>query len=501
MKNENEIVRNYISNIFNKNKKDAKKCYEEINNLYYMLKDNKEYESMFYEVIYHTVYAVNYYPLINHSDDEYSVNYIKSLDYFSDINEFINYVDENLFYQLCSDVVFFNNMELYKKKAFLNSTLNKEYEILKVSSYYKKDIENLNKLYGEEKIMSIYKEALECAEDEKTAFEDAICYIVDFLVDLENEDADNYEKLFEQMLNKYHYYNDYLILNDKKIDEACEFVFGFDVNEFVYFAAGNAEALEPVVRDYLTYMLLPKNEKDKIDKLGNKKSSMDYLYINPNKLLRDKLSKMFKGLNLEKDGCLDKYKDELEGLKESNIFDDICNLLYIDNFSYYCFLYNSETNDEDVKLSYDYMKEFKSVKEYKQTLLEDDYTLLVAIEISNFMNNDMPRLEKRKLVEEINELDMYDDYKTSTYLFDYIDYARKLNIDDAIDIYDKEYEMLKDKEISSANATYKMLNTLLELEIHDKNNYDDLVYDLCVNYYKYQKYLYETNGDVENEDI
>ena len=495
--NESDIVRDYIANILNKNKYDAIDCGKEIEKLYNNLKKNRINQYIFYQVLYHTSYVCNYMPMKLYND-EYSKDIIKKLDSYKNIDDFIIDVDSLYFYELCQDVLFFSDLKKYQKINFLNHSKDRLLQISKISSYYEKDIELNSYKYSLNIVMDKYNENISNSNDKNVAVEDTICDVVDFLIDLEKEDNSNYINIFTNMMNTYHLYNTYLLDNNLKMDEYAMDIMNEEIDYYVLFAANNPDALEPVVRDYLTYKLLPVEEKEKIKKQSDIKTN-DRVIININDKVRSYLKKVFNGLKVDDDSCVNKYKEELSSLKNSTYLDEFINVLYISMYNYYHNMYNSY-NDKDTKDDVDFIEEFNSIEEFKEYLLSDDYIFLVAISISNY-NYKESRVEKRKMLEELINNDDYDKCLSYLYIFDILDYCKDYSIIDALNIYNKELDETNDVKLSIDNACGHLSNDMFTLEIHNQKNYRQILYLICKYYYEYKKYLLYNKEYLDKQDI
>ena len=122
-------IRNKIYELFDLDEQETKEVLEGVYSI--RLKDRKLIP--FFEIIYHTSYAINYYIKCTTNNPE---AYYESLDDAKDIDDFLENMTFEEFYAYCDDVKFFHSLEKYKKKAFLNNALKKRKKISNVSRLY-----------------------------------------------------------------------------------------------------------------------------------------------------------------------------------------------------------------------------------------------------------------------------------------------------------------------------------------------------------------------------
>lgn len=209
---------------------------------------------------------------------------------------------------------------------------------------------------------------------------------------------------------------------------------------------------------------------------------------------------MFKDLDIFDEECANEYQEELEEIKESEDFDKIVKVLYIDSMSNNYFKYLSLPSDEDVKLNYEYMKDFSNIDQFKMDLLENDMVFLMAISDSIYFHN-LSLIDKKQMINTLLNEKAYSSYIIDDYLSDIISYNRNYNVDDAYNLYKKEYLDVKDKKIAVARATKNLKLDLMDLEIFDKNNYNKIMYDISKIFYEYNKYLFDNNLKSNKENI
>ncbi len=481
-------IRNQICEIFNMSEEKAK---VELKKIYDDRLTNQKKLEPFFEIVFHTSYAINYFIKATTNKPE---AYYKYLDKCTSINDFIEKLSFDDFYAYCDDVRFFQSLHKYQKKSFLNKSLEQRNKISKVSSYYMEDVKNINKIIPTSIIIKKYKENFEITKDKLVATEDTICEMIDYLIDLEEEDYNAYESFFSDMLDVYYIYNKYLIENEMEVDEYANDIvdkLDRDKDGFINYSSANEYAIEPVIRDYLNYSLLNDEEKKKINAYAYERG--EYNIFNPNELIRNFLCEVFIGLNLSNEDCVTKFKDKLNMIKNDNeLLNLITPVLYLDNYTYNFHIHITNPT-EDSKINTDFIKEFSSISDFNQYLIEDDYNFLSIIYKSMFFH--LVSLSSKKLTyNDMFNSNAYKDCITNNYLFDVIEYYRKHKLKDLYNIYNNEYKYAIDSEEAAIKSSSVLANELLDIKLIDDNNYKELMRFICKDFYALEKYKL-LNGD------
>ena len=163
------------------------------------------------------------------------------------------------------------------------------------------------------------------------------------------------------------------------------------------------------------------------------------------------------------------------------------------------FDYLSMPTDKDIKLDFEYIKDFSSIEQFKVELLSSDMFFLDAISrtISFYL---LPIIDKKEILKELSKVNAYESYIIRQYLFDVIEFGRNYDVIDATEIYQNVYEDTKDKKISIAESTACLNLDLTTLEMIDEKNYELMIYELSKIFYKYNKYLLDNCFEIEKED-
>ena len=475
-------LRNQISTLFDMGEEITK---EELKKIYdNRFKYQKELEPLF-EIIFHTSYAINYYIKATTKKPE---AYYKNLENCNNINDFIKNMSFGDFYAYCDDVSYFHKLHKYQKKVFLNKSLEQRNKISKVSSLYMKDIKSINRVIPTSIISEKYEENYKITNDKAVAIEDTICEMIDYLIDLEEEDYNAYETFFGDILDVYYIYNKYLIENGREIDEYASDIVDKverDRDGFINYSSANEYAIEPVIRDYINYHLLSKEEKQQISDFSLQ--SGEYTIINPNEMIRRFLCETFLGLNLSNEDCVIIFKDKLNTIKnDDEIFNLIAPVLYLDNYTYDYSMYISNPS-QDNKINIDFIKDFNNIEVFKQYLIEDDYNFLNTIYKSMYYHFS-PLISKKSTFNDMFNDNAYDYCITDNYLFDVMEFYRKHNIKDLYSIYNTEYKYDGDPEATAIRSSSSLANELLDIQSLDEENYKELMRYICKDFYALEKY-------------
>lgn len=505
--NYNDIFRNFISKKLTiSNNGDEEEYISCINELYSHLLENEQDFNFSISIMYLTSYIVNYVAFRKYPEDETLINNVDFLRSFSSVDELINIMDEDIFRTLCDDTVLFDKSCYYVRKKYIMESMDDKNFLLKMVPNFINDIIKYGMKYTPSYILDEYYKRFKETGDENVALEDSICFGTEFLIKLEEDDIDNYKEVFYNMVKTYYVYNKYLLSNKEDLDEYAIDIVSMiesDVKGLMMFSSNNGNLLEPIVRDYLSYNLLPENKKIEIQNFYKSRDNQIDLnrsvINNPNTKIRKKLSEVFDVTNSFDEETVSYYSNELENLKNSDVFDEIVNVLYIDCMSISYYDYLSLPTDKDARLDFEYLKEISNIRDFKMQLLENDMLLLDAISKSISFYN-MSILNKKELLKNLISANAYESYVSKGYVLDILEFNRDYDMFDAIELYDEIYIDVRDKKIAAAEATALLGADLLDLSILDKKNYDSIIYELSKTFYEYNKYLFDQNIEYEKEN-
>ena len=497
--NINDIIRNKISKRFYS--KNSEEFDQKIDEFFCEVMNNKKDNKMDISVIYLTSFMINYLTYSRFKeDDEVKMNMARLLG-FSSLDDFINKLDKETLKMMIKDVIYFNNFCYFIKKKYVLKSLEKTKKIIKLAPTYFMDVLSYNKNFTVKDIIGEYNRSYKDCFNHNVALEDAICYAVDNILDLYDNNIDNYKSIMIDIINTYYMYNRYLLLSDSKMDENAIDIMDFleyDTPGSILYASSDSEFLESVIRDYLSYELLDdKNKNEIINYL--KSCKRKEIINNPNDKIRDMLKNNFKNINIYDEEEVKDNIDIITKLKESSYFDFIVSVLYTDSMYLNYYDYFSFPNDFDIKTNYEYIKNMKSIDEFKKDLLENDMVLLDAIDKSTVFS-DFTLLTKKEVLLTLENDDVFGSFLTDNYIFDKLSSARRYDLEDAKMIYIEKLLSIKDKKLAVAHSTLKLLADLRTLRDICIDNYKEILYDLTEIYYEYNKYMFDNENDIDIED-
>lgn len=497
--NINDIIRNKISKRFYS--KNSEEFDQKIDEFFCEVMNNKKDNKMDISVIYLTSFMINYLTYSRFKEeDEVKMNMSRLLG-FSSLDDFINKLDKETLKMMIKDVIYFNNFCYFIKKKYVLKSLEKTKKIIKLAPTYFMDVLSYNKNFTVKDIIGEYNRSYKDCFNHNVALEDAICYAVDNILDLYDNNIDNYKSIMIDIINTYYMYNRYLLLSDSKMVENAIDIMDFleyDTPGSILYASSDSEFLESVIRDYLSYELLDdKNKNEIINYL--KSCKRKEIINNPNDKIRDMLKNNFKNINIYDEEEVKDNIDIITKLKESSYFDFIVSVLYTDSMYLNYYDYFSFPNDFDIKTNYEYIKNMKSIDEFKKGLLENDMVLLDAIDKSTVFS-DFTLLTKKEVLLTLENDDVFDSFLTDNYIFDKLSSARRYDLEDAKMIYRKNLLSIKDKKLAVAHSTLELLADLRTLRDICIDNYKEILYDLTEIYYEYNKYMFDNENDIDIED-
>lgn len=497
--NINDIIRNKISKRFYS--KNSEEFDQKIDEFFCEVMNNKKDNKMDISVIYLTSFMINYLTYSRFKeDDEVKMNMARLLG-FSSLDDFINKLDKETLKMMIKDVIYFNNFCYFIKKKYVLKSLEKSKKIIKLAPTYFMDVLSYNKNFTVKDIIGEYNRSYKDCFNHNVALEDAICYAVDNILDLYDNNIDNYKSIMIDIINTYYMYNRYLLLSDSKMDENAIDIMDFleyDTPGSILYASSDSEFLESVIRDYLSYELLDdKNKNEIINYL--KSCKRKEIINNPNDKIRDMLKNNFKNINIYDEEEVKDNIDIITKLKESSYFDFIVSVLYTDSMYLNYYDYFSFPNDFDIKTNYEYIKNMKSIDEFKKDLLENDMVLLDAIDKSTVFS-DFTLLTKKEVLLTLENDDVFGSFLTDNYIFDKLSSARRYDLEDAKMIYREKLLSIKDKKLAVAHSTSELLADLRTLRDICIDNYKEILYDLTEIYYEYNKYMFDNENDIDIED-
>ena len=487
--NFNDYVRNEIAKKLNKSEY---KYDENVKELYNEITKNKEKYLNIIEVMAITSYAINYLPFERFYEDKKIVKQVEFFDTIENTRQLADKLDENIFKDFCDDVILFEELDGYGRKKHILSLLNTEYILDKFPSYIN-DLVKYNLKYDKSVILEYYNMVLLDSNDKQKAYDETIKFAVEFLIKLEEDEPENYEEMFNDIINDIYYYDKYLISNYMNISDASMDLYNMikdENNNLIHFSVNNVPFLKSILNDYLNSCTLDKEHKKELDmyKKANTNffGSKPYGVLNINSAVRKYLYSMFESLDTD----YNKSYKLIDAIVESDEFDLIADVLYNDLMTLKCYDSLVELNDdmgEENDDELEYLKDLYDMEEFKENLINDRDAFLDAIDLSiEYCFMGIP--EKREMIENLSKNNMYSYFLNKNYILDVLDYKRKYELSDACSFYYDALEEEKDKKMSIAQATDLLCDDLIMLYSYNEDEYRDIFYKISELFYKNFKY-------------
>ena len=505
--NNNDVVRNFIVMALTNGQDFSKRELKNNAKIFYnKIKDNKKILKSIVDVLYLTSYIVTYYTYAMYPDDEKTKKEMAFLNSYDSTEKLVKKLNFDSFYNLCSDTVSFClSYDGYgKRMCILNLFNDKDNVIAKFPLVINDFIYYLRKI-DENEIIDYYNFQKDILKNDSVALEKAVCYGIELLIKMQDYDPDNYKEVINSIASQYYTYNKYLLLNNYNLDEYALDILdtiesGFE--ELRGFSLDNIPFLKPLVRDFILYNILSFDKKKEINDFYDKRNSdienVQFYKNNYNSVVRKALYKIFGDIDFLDDDVILKYKDELDYLKNSDEFDYVVKVLYTDLMSINYINFDTYPNDEYYENEFNYVKSFNNINDFKKYLLEDDILLLDAIDKTIYFGQ-LPLLSKKYMIRNIMDNNIYNSYVTKEYVYDVLEFNRPFAIYDAYLIYEQNLIDEKDKKIAIAKSVGDLRFDLNDLDVLDNENYNNVIYDICDVYYRYNKYKMDCNGETSTE--
>ncbi len=504
--NNNDVVRDFINEELTNGKKLNKKELKRRTDAFYNeIKNNKKQFNFIINIMYLTSYIVTYNAYVMYPEDNGLKDDIEFLKSFNFTEELVSLMDEDIFYNLCHDTILFSNSDNYVKRKMILKLKDDSADIMYKFPFVINDFLLYLKEGNENDIINYYNKRLNKTGDKNVSLEDGICYGVEYLLRLSEDDPDNYRKVMYSIASQYYTYNKYLLLNNYDCDEYASDMIDLIESSFkdlIGFSLNNPCFLEPIVRDFILYNILSFDKKKEINDFYDKRNSdienVQFYKNNYNSVVRKALYKIFGDIDFLDDDVILKYKDELDYLKNSDEFDYVVKVLYTDLMSINYINFDTYPNDEYYENEFNYVKSFNNINDFKKYLLEDDILLLDAIDKTIYFGQ-LPLLSKKYMIRNIMDNNIYNSYVTKEYVYDVLEFNRPFAIYDAYLIYEQNLIDEKDKKIAIAKSVGDLRFDLNDLDVLDNENYNNVIYDICDVYYRYNKYKMDCNGETSTE--
>ena len=470
---------------------DNKLC-DELYDLYFLFKTNEKYLGSLYATSY--IYKKS----INDEKENVESNRLKRIIESKTMGDSL---DIYTFCDMCKDNINFKKLRKSdKRKLFLNA---KEDLFLRENiELYNYDFLYHMLFFNKNLIMKKYEKNSKEFDNFNEVLDETAINTSYFISNLAYDDYDNYVKIFNELADIYYKYNSYLMENGidiktNDIEHTLYYTRMIDMrkNDLLKESMGNSDIIDSFVKDYIKYEILPKEVKDKINNV-----ELDRNNRNSNTKIREFLWEYFSDIDEFDDENIEKYDKYINAIEESDIYDDIIDVIYNDTYSIisYEYLVNSNKAFEG---EYEYIKSFNDIEEFKMALQEDKITLLnYATYSADYYKT--PFLDKRNIIYDLDENGVYSESLNDVYKDDKNYYIKKPSINYIETMYKEVYkDCCYDSLSALINVKSTMTIDILDLKEKNKKEYFDIMYDLIKEYQIYKisssnDKIYEKDNDI-----
>ena len=470
---------------------DNKLC-DELYDLYFLFKTNEKYLGSLYATSY--IYKKS----INDEKENMESNRLKRIIESKTMGDSL---DIYTFCDMCKDNINFKKLRKSdKRKLFLN---------VKEDLFLRENIElyNYDFLYhmlffNKNLIMKKYEKNSKEFDNFNEVLDETAINTSYFISNLAYDDYDNYVKIFNELADIYYKYNSYLMENGidiktNDIEHTLYYTRMIDMrkNDLLKESMGNSDIIDSFVKDYIKYEILPKEVKDKINNV-----ELDRNNRNSNTKIREFLWEYFSDIDEFDDENIEKYDKYINAIEESDIYDDIIDVIYNDAYSIISYEY-LVNNNKAFESEYEYIKSFNDIEKFKMALQEDKITLLnYATYSADYYKT--PFLDKRNIIYDLDENGVYSESLNDVYKDDKNYYIKKPSINYIETMYKQVYkDCCYDSLSALINVKSTMTIDILDLKEQNKKEYFDIMYDLIKEYQIYKisssnDKIYEKDNDI-----
>lgn len=221
-----------------------------------------------------------YSNLVNYFDkNEEKSEDMEFFESFNSIEEFSQSLDYYTFKDLYADTAEFLEESYYSKRDYITKLEDNTDFLKKICPMFILDLFYYLNVFNTDEIKDTYYKNLSFLKEKDTAIEDTICIIGDTLNDLSYNDVYNYKYIVCELIENFYKYSKYLLDTGVKLEEEVVYIVEIaesNLDELIIMSYGNDVILAELIRGFLEYELLTKEQKNNIDKYfaneSNKKS-------------------------------------------------------------------------------------------------------------------------------------------------------------------------------------------------------------------------------------
>lgn len=282
----NDNVRNDLSILYDSISSDEAEYNSVISSMYEKLKDKSDFSKYIVGLMLSTSYiCLREEAKFRPNNKEYKEK-IKLYEKIDNIDDYIDKMNMNDLLILLDYNYNFVLLDYDTRREYINNSYDKKSYLTKIFPCHILDIVHYN-IFTVDEIFDQYDIFSELTDTKKDALDNTIMYTAEKLIELHEENFENYELVMLNIIENYYLYNKYLILNNQKIDEkVIETVNDIedDLYSLIGFCGNSSNLLEPIIECYIKYQIDEKSKR-KVKKYFDNEEN------------KKKISKLYKVIN------------------------------------------------------------------------------------------------------------------------------------------------------------------------------------------------------------
>lgn len=282
----NDNVRNDLSILYDSISSDEAEYNSVISSMYEKLKDKSDFSKYIVGLMLSASYiCLREEAKFRPNNKEYKEK-IKLYEKIDNIDDYIDKMNMNDLLILLDYNYNFVLLDYDTRREYINNSYDKKSYLTKIFPCHILDIVHYN-IFTVDEIFDQYDIFSELTDTKKDALDNTIMYTAEKLIELHEENFENYELVMLNIIENYYLYNKYLILNNQKIDEkVIETVNDIedDLYSLIGFCGNSSNLLEPIIECYIKYQIDEKSKR-KVKKYFDNEEN------------KKKISKLYKVIN------------------------------------------------------------------------------------------------------------------------------------------------------------------------------------------------------------
>ena len=275
----NDNVRNDLSVLYDSISADEVEYNSVINSIYEKLKDKSDFSKYIVGLMLSTSYiCLREEAKFRPNNKEYKEK-IKLYEKINNVDDYIDKMNMNDLLILLDYNYNFVLLDYDTRREYINNSYDKKSYLTKIFPCHILDIVHYN-IFTVDEIFDQYDIFIELTDTKKDALDNTIMYTAEKLIELHEENFENYELVMLNIIENYYLYNKYLILNNQKTDERVIETIN-DIEDDLYsligFCGNSSYFLEPIIECYIKYLIDEKSKRKVKNILIMKKTKRKFL--------------------------------------------------------------------------------------------------------------------------------------------------------------------------------------------------------------------------------